>query len=58
MLKKILQKFYSDDQDEIEFKIKQEICDILNKYLDYKHNSLLNNLKDQFKAIVTEGKLF
>ena len=57
VLIKILSKFYSDNQDEVEFKIKQEICDILNKYLDYKHNFLLNNLKNQFKSIVDSQKL-
>lgn len=30
VLKKILTKFFSDDTDDIEFRIKQEICDILN----------------------------
>lgn len=30
VLKKIYQKFLSDNQDDIEFKIKSEICDILN----------------------------
>lgn len=49
---------YSDDEDDIEFKIKQEICDILNKYLDYKHNFLLDNLKDKFQEIVKDKKMF
>ncbi|EAR92909.2 zinc finger, C2H2 type family protein (macronuclear) [Tetrahymena thermophila SB210] len=54
VLKKILQRFFSDNQDDVEFKIKQEICEILKQFLNYKQDYMLNRLKYQFSYLVTE----
>jgi hypothetical protein len=56
-LKKILDRYFSDQDGDVEFTIKEEVCDILNLFLDYKMDVMLNNLKEQFREIVSEYKL-
>jgi hypothetical protein len=45
----------NDNQDIYEFQIKSEICDILNLYLNFKHDFLLNNLKTKFKELIEKN---
>ncbi|EGR30411.1 MIR domain protein [Ichthyophthirius multifiliis] len=54
VLKKILQKILNENQDEYEFKIKCQICNIFGKYLDYKHDYMLSRIKNQFVYIVQD----
>lgn len=50
--------FEQIDADDPYFKIKYEICDILNYYLDYKMDFYLNNLKIKFKDFVKHSTFF